>query len=171
MNSLTHPSSSGDHLNSSGHPASKPTGHPGENNPEIPRMPDSQSKDGLIRMLLQNATPTPPPTSSASMGPPPTNLPPIPRWPPSPMNPVASSPSLAPPVSSPKVVQTTTTTSTSTTATTISPATSLQIQGQSAMHLITVDITTDDQNPSFIHQISEFVSLKLFIIIENLFKS
>ncbi len=161
MSSFPHNSSSGDHFNTPAHPTSKLPSLPSENNPEMPRLPDSQSKDGLIRMLLQNATPTPPPTSSASMGPPPTNLPPIPRWPPSPMIPVVSSPgsvSLAPPISSPKVVPTTT----STTTTTNAPSTSVQLLPPSALNLITVDVTTEDQNPAFIHQISEFVSFSNF---------
>jgi hypothetical protein len=65
---------------------------------------------------------------------------------------------LAPPISSPKVVPTTT----STTTTTNAPSTSVQLLPPSALNLITVDVTTEDQNPAFIHQISEFVSFSNF---------
>ena len=113
---------------------------------------DAGNKDGLIRMLLQNATPTPPPSGTSPMGPPhPTNLPPIPKWPTSPLNALAS-PSSVPttPLTSPKAL--TPGIFSSTPAITVQPP-------PSNVNIITVDVTTDDQNSPFIYQISGTVSL------------
>lgn len=120
----------------------------GENVTETPKLPLSQkSKDGLIRMLLQNATPTPPPPSaSVPMGPPASNLPPIPKWPTSPMTPSAS----------PGVVSSTPHCSPRLSTSTTTSATAQLSQSSSA--IFAVDVTTEDQNPSFIHQISGSVS-------------
>ena len=145
MNSFHQPSGSSEPSPSSPLPTPRPIG---ESTTETPKLPLSQkSKDGLIRMLLQNATPTPPPPSpSVSMGPPATNLPPIPKWPTSPMTPggspgaISSAPLCSPRLATP----------------TITSATAQLSQTSSA--IFAVDVTTEDQNPSFIHQISGSVS-------------
>ena len=125
---------------------------------EIPRMKDPQSKDGLIRMLLQNSTPTPPLTAAETMGPPSANLPPIPKWSASPMNPLAS-PSSVPttPIMSPKrgALSSTGGTPTSSSATAMI---SVQAPTTANVSIIAVDVTTDDQGPLFVHQISSAVS-------------
>ncbi len=143
MNSFSQPSGSGEPAPSSPLPTPRSLS---ESSTETPKLPLSQkSKDGLIRMLLQNATPTPPPpSSSVSMGPPATNLPPIPKWPTSPVTSGASPGAVSStPLCSPRLATPTTT-----------PATAQLSQTS----IFAVDVTTDDHNPSFIHQISGSVS-------------